>query len=339
MSYWEKVNQADLGATDAGGPRREYIDKVCDEVINKLKLFIPSPNNKHNVGDQREKLVPNPVANSHTDMANFYKFGMLLAMSLKINDVLPISLHSSLFSYLLGNELAWTDIRSLNLNQVVCIEKMAAMSDEDIESLEETFVAYLNDGKEFELLPNGRNIKITGKNRWEYINLTKRVHLAQLQNPYDSIREGFRTIMPKGMIENLTPAELERYVTGMDYVDINVLKNITQYRNFGLDNPLDHPSIQYFWQILGEFTQEELSSYLRFVWGRSRLSASQTDIHRVSYVSGRAGLIPETHTCFFEIDIFDYPSIEDFRKKLKYGMQNCGIIVESGNTLTFSFEM
>jgi hypothetical protein len=44
-------------------------------------------------------------------------------------------------------------------------------------------------------------------------------------------------------------------------------------------------------------------------------------------------MIPETHTCFFEIDIFDYDSEEDFRKKLKYGMDNCTMIVESSNTL------
>ena len=91
------------GSIDAGGPRREYLDHLAEEVVNKLKLFIPSPNNKHNVGEERDKYVPNPVANSYADLENFYKFGILLGCTLKVNDVLNMNIHPSLFKYIIGN--------------------------------------------------------------------------------------------------------------------------------------------------------------------------------------------------------------------------------------------
>ena len=69
----------------------------------EVKLFIPSPNNKHNVGEERDKYVPNPVANSYADLENFYKFGILLGCTLKVNDVLNMNIHPSLFKYIIGN--------------------------------------------------------------------------------------------------------------------------------------------------------------------------------------------------------------------------------------------
>ena len=110
------------------------------------------------------------------------------------------------------------------------------------------------------------------------------------------------------------------------------MKKITRYKNLP-DDPFKNQSVQYFWRIIGGFNQEELSKYLKFVWGRGRLSSSISDSHIVSYVDGCKGKIPETHTCFFEIDIFDYDSEEEFRKKLLYGMYNCTMIVETNNTL------
>ena len=56
---------------------------MSHELLEKLRLFIPSPNNRGNVGLEREKLVPNPKALSITDMDNFFKVGLVMAMILK----------------------------------------------------------------------------------------------------------------------------------------------------------------------------------------------------------------------------------------------------------------
>lgn len=113
-----------------------------------------------------------------------------------------------------------------------------------------------------------------------------------------------------------------------------MLKLITYYSGFGSE-PQEHPSVVQFWAVLGGFDQEQLASYLRYVWGRSRLSHSFGDSHKLTYHRGKAN-IPEAHTCFFELDLGDYPSEDDLRKKMLYGMENCGMIVEQSRKINFA---
>ena len=88
--------------TDAGGPRREYLTNLCKELTEKLKLFIKSPNSLHNVGEEREKMVPNPKANSQSDLDNYYKVGMLFAVSIKLRECLELDLPQILWKYIMS---------------------------------------------------------------------------------------------------------------------------------------------------------------------------------------------------------------------------------------------
>ncbi len=111
------------------------------------------------------------------------------------------------------------------------------------------------------------------------------------------------------------------------------MKSITQYNQFAAP-ATEHPTIKAFWNILASFSQDQLSSYLRYVWGRSRLSAASQEIHKLTF-SNKAN-IPEAHTCFFELDLGVYPSEEDLKKKLLYGMENCTEISESSKKYSFA---
>jgi hypothetical protein len=75
---------------------------------------------------------------------------------------------------------------------------------------------------------------------------------------------------------------------------------------------------------------------LRYVWGRSRLSHAFGDNHKLTYHKNKSNLIPEAHTCFFELDLGDYASKEDLKKKLLYGLDNSGMIVEQSKKFNFS---
>jgi hypothetical protein len=91
-----------LAGADAGGPRRQYLTNVAEEIYAKLKMFIKSPNAVHNVGEEREKWVPNPKANSKTDLDNFYKLGIIIGLATKLRECLEISLPSIAFKYILS---------------------------------------------------------------------------------------------------------------------------------------------------------------------------------------------------------------------------------------------
>lgn len=80
--------------------RREYLANSSDQIFNNLKLFVSSPNSVHNVGEEREKWVPNPKANSITDLENYYKIGAMLALTLRIHECVELSMPSIFWQYM-----------------------------------------------------------------------------------------------------------------------------------------------------------------------------------------------------------------------------------------------
>lgn len=207
-----------LAGADAGGPKREYLANTCEEVFKTLRLFINSPNNVHNVGEDRDKWIPNPKANSLTDLDNFYKLGMLMSVSFKQMECLELNLPRLFWKYMQTGKLEWEDIRLINVNQVVCLEKILSMSDADLEYLEETFTTFLGDGQEYELEFEGKQKKLTVQNRHEYVEKCKQIHLECLRRPFDMIRRGFFDSTFSYFGNDLSSEEFEKHNCGMNYV-------------------------------------------------------------------------------------------------------------------------
>lgn len=227
-----------------------------------------------------------------------------------------------------GGKLEWDDYKTINLNQYVCIEKIKTMNEGDLEYLEEFFTTFLPDGKEYDLEIGGKQKPLTLLNRDDYIEKTKQMHLAYLEKPFSMMRRGFSEYLHPYRFNLNTAEDLENAICGMNYVDITVLKSITHYEGFG-SNEEEHASVAAFWNILGRMSQPDLASYLKYVWGRARLSHAFGDKHKLTYQPGKQGAIPEAHTCFFELDLADYDSEADLEKKLRYGMDNCHEIAET----------
>lgn len=78
------------------------------------------------------------------------------------------------------------------------------------------------------------------------------------------------------------------------------------------------------------FTQEERKSYLKYVWGRSKIPADTSQLryrHRLDISSYMDKLgFPIAHTCFFSVDVPPYETLEIMTEKFKYAMESCGEI-------------
>lgn len=88
------------------------------------------------------------------------------------------------------------------------------------------------------------------------------------------MREGMSTIIPVPLLSLLTAQQLEQLVCGLPQVSVDMLKKLVRYR----DVTETHQLIDWFWQSLEEFTNEERVLFLRFVSGRSRLPTNPADI-------------------------------------------------------------
>ena len=119
--------------------------------------------------------------------------------------------------------------------------------------------------------------------------------------------------------------ELEQLISGNSKVDISSLKKITEYEDI---DPLGS-SVQNFWEILEEMTDEERTLFLRFVWARSRMPSSQESCmnFKIQGVQGEAKekpdqYLPYAQTCFFSLSLPPYSSKDIMRAKLLYAINN-----------------
>lgn len=76
------------------------------------------------------------------------------------------------------------------------------------------------------------------------------------------------------------------------------------YPIIGVDSSA--PLIQWFWEVMEEFSNQERSLFLRFVWGRTRLPRTIADFRGRDFVvqvldkyNPPDHFLPESYTCFF----------------------------------------
>ncbi|ETO06653.1 hypothetical protein RFI_30739, partial [Reticulomyxa filosa] len=133
--------------------------------------------------------------------------------------------------------------------------------------------------KKKKIVCNLDNIQINhSKNRWEnrkeYVQYLEQYRLNEFSTQVDAIRRGLATIVPIALLPLFTWQELELMVCGKHEIDLELLRANTVYK-YGVKATDKH--VQYFWQVLEEFTHQQRSNFLRFVWGQSRLPARSED--------------------------------------------------------------
>lgn len=177
---------------------------------------------------------------------------------------------------------------------------------------------------EVEVVPGGFQRAVTFHNRAEYVDAVIKYKLHEYDAQIKAVRSGLATIVPLHVLSLLTHDVVERLVCGNPEVDLALLKRCCDYDGC---RPED-PHIVMFWQALGDFSQEERSMFLRFVWGRARLPLSEADFtQRFKIANFRRSpadsFLPASHTCFFTLDLPTYSSVEIMSKRIRYAIYNC----------------
>ena len=81
---------------------------------------------------------------------------------------------------------------------------------------------------------------------------------------------------------------------------------------------------------MNNFTNEERTRYLKFVWGRTRLPLKEEEItenHTIQLdENSEVNKLPVGRTCFFRLEIPPYKNEDQFRDKLIYAITYCTAI-------------
>ena len=322
------------GSVDAGGPYRECLSTIYTELqSNALSLFILTPNQKNDSGSFREKWTVNPGAKSNIELEMFKVFGGLMGYAIRTGEFFNMDLCSIFWKSVLDIEKDRKDLEKFDKYCVQFLDNIEHTNDKDSFVLftDYKFTTALSNGEEVELCENGNNKFLSLENKKLYIELVEKERLNEGKMQIQSIKNGLEQVIPIGLLKLLSWNELEMLVCGKPILDIELLKENTIYSGCSENDEL----IKNFWKCLEEFNAEERASYLRFVWGRSRLPLTSKDFpmqHRISIMShGKPDVaLPTSHTCFFSIDIPRYSSYDNLKSKLKYAITHCQAIDTDG---------
>ncbi|EFC47682.1 ubiquitin protein ligase [Naegleria gruberi] len=343
-----KVTLIGEAADDYGGPFRESLSNMCQELIandpSVLDLFIPTPNKVSGQGDNRDKFVPTPKSTSDQHLKWYEFVGMLMGIGILTKNVLPFDYPSLIWKSLVNEKIGWTDLRSFDeeiYNAMKSILELGDVDDSDYElksimedSFSQTYYGRMlttmgSDGKEVELVPNGTNIELSYNNRKQYANLIYDYRLTkEFNSQLNAIRKGLFNMLTNRYFSLFSWHELERNVCGIPDVDVEKLKQHTIYEGYTIQSR----EIKHFWEIMQAFSPEQRSLFLKFVWGRGRMPYNESEafsnpmkIQKLDRPNPDI-VLPLSHTCFFSIELPSYSTKEIMKEKLLYAIINCKAI-------------
>ncbi|XP_015510519.2 E3 ubiquitin-protein ligase HERC2 [Neodiprion lecontei] len=322
-----KVKFVGESVDDCGGGYSESIAEMCDELQNgSLPLLIPTPNGREDNGTNRDCFLLNPLATSDLHINMFQFLGILIGIAIRTGSPLSLNLAEPVWKQLAGISLTPADLTEVDRDYVpglLCIRDMDP--DEKVfQTLEMPFSTPSAVGVDVPL--SNRYRKITPENRHEYVRLALNYRLHEFDTQIAAVREGMSKVVPVPLLALFSGVELETMVCGSPDIPLSLLKSVATYK--GVDGTA--PLIQWFWEVMEEFSNQERSLFLRFVWGRTRLPRTIADFRGRDFVlqvldkySPPDHFLPESYTCFFLLKMPRYSCKPVLRQKLKYAIHFC----------------
>jgi hypothetical protein len=173
---------------------------------------------------------------------------------------------------------------------------------------------------EVELIPNGKNIAVTDKNKRAYVEALVAWECGKaFEKQINAIRNGFFDIIPEEAVKVFNVKELELLINGKEDIDVDDMQSGSVY-NGGYD--LDSKPIALFWEAMKEWTIKERGEVLRFVTGTSRVPLDGFDpVFTITKASeGGKNALPSAHTCFNQLVLPEYENLKQLQEKMKFAI-------------------
>ena len=347
-----KVKMSGFNSIDAGGPFRESIAMLCDDLQGEaLSVFVPTPNQRHNTGTRRGSFLPNPSLKTETAAQLFCFVGKLMGMAIRSRELLPLSLAPLFWARLGGAPVTANTLAQSHHAHVSAMTMFAGVHvDEDnpetvvtaqgdevcaVEDFEDMFCkdfTYVGiDGTKHDLVPDGatRNVLVEDASLFAKLAIMKSIE--EIDWAVDRVREGLGHVVPLSMLRFLRWDALETRVCGSPKIDLNLLKSVCQYE--GLDK--NDQTARFFWEVMESMSDADQAQVIRFAWARSRLprtESSFSDKFKLRAMAGGDNVFPVAHTCYFQLDLPAYSSVTIMRERLLYAIWNTVSIDGDGTT-------
>ncbi|XP_017785815.1 PREDICTED: E3 ubiquitin-protein ligase HECW2-like isoform X3 [Nicrophorus vespilloides] len=305
---------------DYGGPSREFFFLLSRELFNPYYgLFEYSANDTYTV-------QVSPMSAFVDNYHDWFRFsGRVLGLALVHQYLLDAFFTRPFYKALLRLPVALSDLESLDFE---FHQSLQWIKDHDVSGqgeLELTFAVteeVFGQVLERELKPGGRNVPVTEKNKKEYLERMVRWRLERgVAEQTESLVRGFYEVVDPRLVAVFDARELELVMAGTAEIDLHDWRSNTEYRGGYHDG---HPVVQWFWQAIERFTNEQRLRLLQFVTGTSSIpfegfAALRGSIGPRKFCIekwGKPNSLPRAHTCFNRLDLPPYPTSEVLYEKL-----------------------
>jgi E3 ubiquitin-protein ligase HUWE1 len=237
-----------------------------------------------------------------------------------------------IYKLILGTSISYHDMEDYD---PVYYNSIKWLLENDLTNAE-TYLTYsynhdnLGEIQTVDLIENGRNVLVTQYNLDEYID--KRIEYftkSQLSGIREIIR-GINTIFPVDYLKIFTSDQLGLLINGTPFIDTEDWRMNTKYKDYqDYDNVIIN-----FWDIISELSQEDLSNFLLFCTGSSRVpiggfkslesnrgQISNFEIVKTEYYEGKKNFL-RAHTCFNRLDLPNFPNKETLNEAIKFALEN-----------------
>ena len=319
-----KINFKGEVSYDAGGIMREWFTTVFQTLeADKLKLFIISDSNEFSY-------IINPFLSHNKENLEYFAFiGKLIAKALFDNITVNICFNKLIYKMILQEEINFNDLLFIDYTLYTSLKNLKEIGLSQNNNLEVYYSLEMKDvynhTHSLELVNKGREIPLT--NIDDYIK--KRINfMIGLYEPFiKEIRDNIYAYFSKEVITSFTSDEFELILNGRPFIDIEEWKIFTEYKE---PYNANHYIIKWFWDILKDLNQKELSNILLFSTGSGRVplggfavlesnrgNISRFRIEMLPYEKGCKNFI-KAHTCFNRIDIPLYKNKEEMVEMIKF---------------------
>ncbi|KAL6600606.1 hypothetical protein ACP70R_045406 [Stipagrostis hirtigluma subsp. patula] len=309
---------------DAGGLTREWYQLLSRVIFDKGALLFTTVGNN-------ASFQPNPNSVYQTEHLSYFKFvGRVVAKALFDGQLLDVHFTRSFYKHILGVKVTYHDIEAVDPDYYKNLKWMLENDVSDIPDLtfsidpdEEKHILYeKTEVTDYELKPDGRNIRVTEETKHEYVDLVAEHILTTAIRPQiNAFLEGFTELVPRELISLFNDKELELLISGLPEIDLDDLKANTEYIGYSVASPV----IQWFWEIVKAFNKEDMARLLQFVTGTSKVplegfkalqGISGPQRFQIHKAYGAPERLPSAHTCFNQLDLPEYTSKEQLEERL-----------------------
>ncbi|KAH9510695.1 E3 ubiquitin-protein ligase ubr5 [Dermatophagoides farinae] len=258
----------------------------------------------------------------------FRNVGRIIGVCFLQNELCPITFNRHVIKMILDQPVRWHDLAFFDSELYESLRQLIldAQSNNKEEILAECDFRFAIDlppeegGHGVELIQNGRNIRVTPQNVYDYVRRYAQYKMVESQEKaIKAIRAGICDVIPLFSFDGLTPEDFRLLLNGVNEINVQQLQTyVTFYDESGDSEPITNIR-KWFWWVLERMTNEEKQDLIYFWTGSPALPASEEGFQPMPSVTIRPRddyYFVTANTCISRLYIPLYSSRNVLRQKL-----------------------